>query len=243
MFTAFPRLPAIAPGQFGRLKNAPVLLAALSLGACASVSVKDVQHSSQGRPGRAQGAPRHITVIPFSVEAGSIAAGRSRGSADPQALAGEVRQSLSAELVRELSKSIAPASLAGNALPAAGPDSWLVSGRITRISPGNRLLRMSIGLGAGGTKLETQVEVRRASPGNPPFLSFATTGGSNATPGAVTNPIPYSALPSAMMGAKAGLADDTARTARMITATLADHLVEQGWMAPGKVPNAKRQRP
>ncbi len=221
---------------------APTLasLANLLLSSCASVSVKDIQASQNSQAqGKPRGKPQAIVVVPFSLQNAKLTASAFRKGRVPQALGIEARKVLSAKLVTDLSKSLAPTRLADQKRPATTVDTWWVSGRITRVAEGNRLLRMGIGLGAGATKMETRVEVRVGSLSNPPFLAFGTTGGSNATPGAATNPIPYSALPSALMGAAAGVNDDAARTARMITATLADYLSTRGWFPVGKVPKPK----
>jgi hypothetical protein len=81
--------------------------------------------------------------------------------------------------------------------------------------------------------------VRNLPASNPPFLNFATTGGSNATPGAATNPIPFSSAPTALLQSTQGVTDDAARTARMITATIADYMVQRGWLAAGAVQKPK----
>jgi hypothetical protein len=92
--------------------------------------------------------------------------------------------------------------------------------------------------------METDVTVRNLPPSNPPFLHFATTGGSNAEPGAATSPIPFSAAPVALLQTKGGVTDDAKRTSRMITATIGEYMVDRGWLAPGKIqkPKAYRRR-
>ena len=64
---------------------------------------------------------------------------------------------------------------------------WLIRGEFTRVNQGSRLLRSTIGFGAGGTKVETNVYVYDLSKSSTtPFLTFSTSGGSNAEPGAIT---------------------------------------------------------
>ncbi len=96
---------------------------------------------------------------------------------------------------------------------------------------------MGFGLGLGGTKLNTRVEVRADS--GPVFMRFATTGGSGAVPGAATNPAPFSSLPTALLHTKEGLTDDVQRTARMITGIIGQKMVERGWLASGRAPRPK----
>ncbi|MEZ0299569.1 MAG: DUF4410 domain-containing protein, partial [Candidatus Methylacidiphilales bacterium] len=71
----------------------------------------------------------------------------------------------------------------GSTLPPSG---WLLTGKFVRVNQGSRALRMIVGLGAGGTKLETEIAVRDLSqPGAPVVISTMKTGGSNAEPGAM----------------------------------------------------------
>lgn len=204
----------------------------LFFSSCASVSVKDVAQSGKAMP---QGKPIHIYVVPFSVEhtqAKENFARKNKGQ-----LKFEARDLLTTALVADLSKNIAPASIA-SAPSVASPRAWVVSGQITRVAEGSRVLRMGIGLGAGGTKLNTQVQVRADS--GPAFLNFATTGGSGAVPGAATNPAPFSSVPTALLHTNEGVTDDANRTARMITAAIAEYLAKRGWISPDKVPKPKR---
>jgi hypothetical protein len=90
-------------------------------------------------------------------------------------------------------------------------------------------LRGLIGAGAGGTKMETIVRVYDLSHrSKEPVLQFETSGGSNAEPGAVLGGM-FGALPNALRNAGArGVTDDTARTAREITAMVADYYAKNG---------------
>jgi hypothetical protein len=117
----------------------------------------------------------------------------------------------------------------------------VIDGRFTRINEGSRILRMGIGLGIGGTKMETQVQVRQGGAAQP-LLRFATTGGSNANPGAATNPIPFSSAPTALLASKEGVTDDSARTARMISAQIGEYMVKRGWIDPSRVKVKVKQK-
>jgi uncharacterized protein DUF4410 len=215
------------------LRCAAGALCASLLCSCASISVKDVARSDAAKP---NGKPERIYVVLFSVAQTKVKENMVRKN--PGQLRFEAQQILAQRLAAELSKTIAPASVApaGAPPPRAG---WLVSGEITRISEGSRLLRMGIGLGLGGTKMETVVQVHNLPAPTAPFLRFSTTGGSNAEPGAATNPIPFSAAPTALLQTKGGVTDDAARTARMIAATIADYMVQRGWLAQGTAPKPK----
>jgi hypothetical protein len=101
-------------------------------------------------------------------------------------------------------------------------------------------LRGLVGLGAGGTKLETSVRVYDLSHlAEEPVLQFETSGGSNAEPGAFLGGT-FGALPNAIRNAGArGVTDDTARTAREITAIIADYYAKNGGSPLGKTAKPK----
>jgi len=212
-------------------------LAILAFSACASVTVKQVD-ASQGR--KPTGAPKTYYVVPFATAGANVKEHPSRKN--PGQLAVETQKLVADALVAEISKSLGPAKLVSSPA-AAGRSGWLVSGDITRINEGSRILRMAIGLGAGGTKLETRVRVTNLAASNAPFLSFNTTGGSGAEPGAATNPIPFSSAPTALLATRTGITDDAHRTARMITAAVADYQVQRGWLSPDKVQKPKTGMP
>jgi Domain of unknown function (DUF4410) len=136
-------------------------------------------------------------------------------------------------LVADLSKSVLPATR-HNGSNRARADVWLVTGQFVRVDQGSRALRGLIGFGAGGTKLETIVRLYDLShPSKQPVLQFETSGGSNAEPGAIGGGI-FGALPNTLRNAGArGVTDDTARTAREITAMIAAYYAKNGGQLPG----------
>lgn len=215
------------------LRGTGTLFCACVLCSCASVSVKNVAQDTSGRP---KALPTHIYVQPFSIE--GTRAKESFARKNKGQLKLEQQQLLTHYLVQEFSKNIAPASAMGSTQVSAR-DAWLVSGRITRVAEGSRFLRMGVGLGFGGTKMETDVEVKRMPATNAPFLCFRTSGGSNAMPGAATNPIPFSSAPTALLHINEGTTDDSARTARVITALIADYLAKHGISTPNTLPRPK----
>ncbi|MEQ1860688.1 MAG: DUF4410 domain-containing protein [Chthoniobacteraceae bacterium] len=198
------------------LPRLALAIAALSLCSCAAVKVTDTTPAGAATTK----APRKVYVAPFSLAGANIKEHPMRKH--PGKLGAEAQQLLADFLVAEISKSVAPATRVSSPT-AAGRDGWLVTGEITRINEGSRFLRMAIGLGAGGTKLETNVSVQ-SLPSRKAFLQFRTSGGSGSMPGAATNPIPFSSAPSAALQARLGVSDDAARTARMITDRLATQL-------------------
>ena len=210
-----------------------VIAVPLFLGGCASVSVKDVSNSG----GKDVSRPVQIQVAPFAVERANVKENPARKA--PGQLANETQKLLQGFLVAELNR-MGVAAVPVDSAGTPPPNTWVVSGRITRLAEGNRLLRMAIGLGSGGTKVETETDVRGAGKGS--ILHFHTTGGSNATPGGLTNPIPFSGVPTALLKAKDGITDDSARTARMIAGTIGNYMAQRGWVAAEKVPQVKLAR-
>jgi hypothetical protein len=196
------------------------VMAAALFGGCASVTVKNVERN--GEKERVQ-RPAVLVVQEFAVDSSRVKENPMRKH--PGKLAEESQILLEGFLVEELKKTGLPVVSRGGR--ASGKNAWVVSGTITRVAEGNRLLRMGIGLGTGGTKMETKVAV---TAGKTQVMNFATTGGSGATPGAATMPIPFSGLPTALMNSKDGVTADAARTARMIAATIAQYLSQQGWL-------------
>ena len=215
------------------LGSCACLCACLLFSSCASVSVKNVASCDQGMP---SGKPAHFYVVPFTVD--NTSSKESFARQKKGQLIFESRQLLATELISQLSKDLAQASLIEAGRPAS-PHAWVVSGQITRIEEGSRFLRMGVGLGMGGTKLMTKVEVRADS--GPVFLRFETLGGSGALPGAATNPAPFCSLPTALLHTKEGVTDDAHRTARMISAAIGQYMVERGWIAPDKMAKPKIQ--
>lgn len=218
------------------LFRSSLALPAVLLCSCASVTVRDVESGASKTP---KGAPKQFYVVPFSTDRAVVREHPSRKN--PGKLRPEIQELVASYTASELSKHIAPATVVRGAAPWGG-NAWVVTGDFTRIDEGSRLLRMAIGLGAGRTYVDTRVAVHNASAKNPPFLRFATTGTSGAMWGAATNPIPFSGLPVAVFKLQQGITEDSARTARMITAQIADYMVQRGWLAPGKVPKPKSPR-
>lgn len=206
------------------------------LSACASVSVADAKLDRSPKP---KTAPKQIYVVPFSTANAKIKEHPMRKV--PGGLPSEAQKLVANYLVAELSKTVGPAKLVSSPA-AAGRDGWVVSGDFTELNEGSRILRMAIGLGIGSTKMATSVRVQNLPASNPPFLGFSTHGGSGATPGAATNPIPFSSAPTVLFQGQQGISDDSARTARMITARIANYIHERGWPLKGPVPTVKVAR-
>ncbi len=148
-------------------------------------------------------------------------------------------------LVREITDKIVPAVADTKSDTHRTKNAWLIRGDFITVKQGSRLLRGAIGFGAGGTKLETHVRVYDlAQDPATPFLTFSTTGGSNAEPGAIlaltTDPLQLAI--GGVSGVAHGLSEDTARTAREITAELTDYMFARGWISDAQRVAPKRER-
>ena len=209
---------------------------ALAVIACASISVSDGTESIR------QNKPEIIYVMSFSTEHSTFEVDR-----EGQALVDfkkNLQVMLRTGITTEVTDKLVPAVAETKASNQRNPKSWLVCGEFTTVKQGSRFLRGAIGFGAGGTKLETRVAVYdlAQNPGTP-FLTFSTTGGSNAEPGAIlaltTDPLQLAI--GGVSGVAHGLSEDAARTAREITAELSDYMYHRGWIAEDERIEPKHQ--
>ena len=197
-----------------------------SLAGCASVGVRNPQ-AATGNPK----LPKQILIADFDTSKDVFRVNQT--GAELGALQQKTANVLANYLVSDLSKSIMPAVRQDGVRPARA-NAWLITGEFVRVNGGSRELRGLIGLGLGGTKMETVVRVYDLSRlSKEPVLQFETSGGSNAEPGALVSGM-FGALPNGLRNAGArGITDDTARTAREITAMIADYYAKNGGQLPG----------
>jgi hypothetical protein len=212
--------------MFRGVSGLAAILLTLGLVSCASISVQE------GTERATQKMPEMIYVMDFGTKQGDFEVDR-----DGKELA-EFKKNLQLMLKKAMAADLTDRLVV--AVPGRKSDgsrhgnAWLVTGEFTRVEQGSRLLRSAIGFGAGGTKLETRVKVYDlAQDSSSPFLTFSTTGGSNAEPGAIAalSGDPVQLAIGAVGGAARGLSDDTARTAREITAELSDYMYQRGWIS------------
>ena len=214
-------------------KLAAGLALILALASCASVSVQKT--AEQATPQM----PQKIYVADFDVANGNFKVDRE--GAELNDFKQNLRAMMQAASVTDLSNRLIPAVPTTKEQGFQPENAWLIRGEFTKVNQGSRLLRGVIGFGAGGTKVETNIYVYDLNQNsNTPFLTFSTTGGSNAEPGAVTgaatDPV-VAAIGVAASGAgnvAHGLTEDTARTAREITAELSDYMYRSGWISKDK---------
>jgi hypothetical protein len=199
------------------------LFITLTLVSCASVSVED------GTERATQKMPEIIYVADFSTSNAVDRTGKELSDFKKN-----LQLMLKTAMATDLTDKLVPATAVGRGKQSGLKNAWLVRGEFTTVKQGSRLLRGTVGFGAGGTKMETRVEVYdlAQNPGTP-FLTFSTTGGSNSEPGAVlalsTDPLALAV--GGVSGVAHGLSEDTQRTARMITAKLSDYMHDRGWIS------------
>jgi hypothetical protein len=196
------------------------------LAGCASVGVRNPTQAT-GNPK----LPKQIFVADFDTSKGAFRVNRSGDQL--VVLQQKTANVLADYLVSDLSKSVIPATRQDGSMRTRA-DAWLITGEFVRVNEGSRALRGLVGLGAGGTKMETVVRVYDLSHrSKEAILQFETSGGSNAEPGAAAGGL-FGALPNALRNAGArGVTDDTARTAREITAMVADYYAKNGGQLSG----------
>jgi hypothetical protein len=202
---------------------------------CASVSVKEDKWTQERLA-----LPKRIYVKDYDVPVPALDVDRT--GAELEEFRRTTADNFNKELCERISKRIAPAvPLAEGARPERG--SWVVEGSFSRLNQGSRLLRSLVGLGAGGTKMEarTVVSVVGSRGTKKTIAEIETTGGSNAEPGILTFPTPIGGGIRAVVSlAKTGVTADQLRTARMITAAMAEKLEAQGHTLRGKPEKVKR---
>jgi hypothetical protein len=207
-------------------------LSILALGGCASISVQ---------PGTAVATrkmPDKVYVEVFSTAKGEFNV--DRDGAELVAFKKDLQAMMVTGITVDLSKRLITAVPEGRIDFAKHENAWLIRGEFVKVNQGSRLLRGAIGFGAGGTKLETRVQVYDLLSGaKEPFLTFSTTGGSNAEPGGISSialdPLTLAIEAAAGSGNVAhGVTEDTKRTAREITAELSDYMYRAGWIPESK---------
>jgi len=215
------------------VKSAAGLALIMALASCASVSVQKT--AGQATPQM----PEKIYVADFDIANGNFKVDRE--GAELVKFKRDLQVMMQTASVTDLSHRLIPAVPTTKEQGFQPENAWLIRGEFTKVNQGSRLLRGTIGFGAGGTKVETNIYVYDLNQrSDTPFLTFSTTGGSNAEPGAVTggatDPV-VAAIGMAAGGAGGvahGLTEDTARTAREITAELSDYMYRSGWISKDK---------
>jgi Domain of unknown function (DUF4410) len=218
------------------LFSAVVVSACFGLCSCASVSVRETIPLT-GPPPR---VPTTIFVQTFEFEDDMLRVAR-RGE-ELEQFKRIMQQEMTSQLLERIRKYVAPAQAISPETQAPQGNSWLISGRFTRVNQGSRFLRGALGFGSGGTKMDVTATISDLSPRAPkPFLMLQTTGGSNAMPGAVMGFVAWPMAITATPGLISGLSADCRRTARQITSALAQYMRKHGLAVADDVPKPKRK--
>lgn len=217
------------------LAAAAALGLALLLGAgCASVSVKESNWVME--PPR---LPSRIYVAPFTIRDDGMRVDRQ--GLDLYEFRQQFAQDFAVALAERLNKNVAPAQ-PGPPPPQPAPGTWVITGEFVRMNQGSRALRGLVGMGFGGTKMETITRIWQIGPGGQPVIigGIITLGGSGAAPGAIPSG-PYTGGPTLVLTASStGLSFDARRSARMITATISEKLASMGYPLPTRPMRPKR---
>lgn len=217
-------------------KTAVCLLLTLALVSCASISVED------GTERATQKMPETVYVMDFSTAKGDWQVDRT--GTDLADFKKNLQLMLKTAMAADLTDRLVPAVPGTKSDGSRHENAWLVRGEFITVQQGSRLLRSAIGFGAGGTTVETRVQIYDlAQNSGTPFLTFSTTGGSGSEPGAIlaftTDPLEIAI--GGVSGAAHGLSEDTKRTAREITAEFSNYMYKRGWIPEDKWIKPKRQ--
>lgn len=208
------------------------LATALVLCSCASVSVKKSETLVVKRLPASK--PEKIFIRPFTFDDATLRVDRSGEALETFKY--DLQERMTRHLVRRLSKHVAPAEAVAATAPLPRGNYWVVEGHFVRVNQGSRMLRALIGLGTGGTKMETLITVRDLSTKPPTiFLTLETTGGSNLAPGVLgastfffTGITALTSVANALEGLRSGVTFDTVRTSREVTAGMSEYLYQKG---------------
>ena len=211
----------------------PLMVLALVLTGCASISVQP------GHNETTELAPKKVYVEAFDTTKGDFRV--DRDGEELAAFKKDLQHMMSAGISYDLTKRLIPTTVVEGQPKFPHQQAWVIKGEFVRVEQGSRLLRGAVGFGLGGTKLVCKVTVDNLADTRPgPFLSFTTTGGSNAEPGAITSfaTDPLTIIIQAAAGSVGnvahGITEDTERTSREITATLSDYMYQHGWISKDK---------
>jgi hypothetical protein len=216
-----------------RIAQLGFVASVLALTGCASISVQPGNNVATER------APQKIYVEMFDTTKGDFRVDRE--GKELAEFKSDLQLMMSTGISFDLTKRLIAATSVDGHPHFPQQDAWVITGEFVRVNQGSRLLRGAVGFGLGATKLVCRVRVYDLAGARAwPFLSFDTTGGSNAEPGAITAfaTDPLTIVIEAAAGGAGnvahGLTEDTKRTAREITAELSDYMYKRGWIPEDK---------
>ncbi len=238
------------------------LIAALAAG-CASTTVRPAFEASAANVSK----PKRVLVYDFAISTKDVTENRSlfnqaANSFDSKTqtqrefeIAKQVRDRMSEDLVAGLLELGMPAQRAYGQPPTL-PDTLVLIGEFENVDEGNRLHRMVIGFGAGGSYVDTRMQLMVPSAGSYRILTqFTTHADSGHMPGAAVTmgagaaaqggvTAGMAAANVAMGGVKAYRSDIermAGRSADQAVAYLSEYFAKQGWISPDKVRSPNRE--
>ncbi|HVM97165.1 MAG TPA: DUF4410 domain-containing protein [Candidatus Acidoferrales bacterium] len=238
------------------------LLTVASLSACARTTVRPGMYTQPNTLTR----PQRVLVYPFAVSESEVKENQSMLSHAWNGASGTTELERAQEIGHQAAQAYAEDLVAGikdlgmaarinqrgDPVPS---ESLMVVGKFLNVDEGNRLRRLVIGFGAGGSQLDAQVGVYYVQGGNfQKLVEFSTHADSGQMPGAA---VTLGAGAAAQGGVTAGAAVANAgvagvkvyrsdmeqmagRSAEQAAAYLSEYFAKQGWIAPSDVKRAKR---
>lgn len=224
----------------------------LAIPGCAPTSVQTTYQRNVSLP-----PPRAIYVYDFKGHASEVHLDRGLGAqledmtsdrtqTEQEIAIGRLAaKTISEELVQQLQALGLPAQRAFGA-PTTWGNALVIEGQFVSIDQGNETERLVIGLGAGGSDMQTRVQVYATTgEGLQPVQAFATQVASGRKPGmaetmgvgAAAGTLAASAAVGAGLGIaseelSAGVKAEARRTAKAIANQLEPYFVSQGWISP-----------
>lgn len=229
---------------------------------CASTSVRPAFEASAANLSK----PKRILVYDFAISTKDVTENQSlfkqaANSFDSTTqtqrefeIAKQVRDRMSEDLVAGILELGIPAQRAYGQPPTL-PDTLVLIGEFENVDEGNRLRRMVIGFGAGGSYVDTRMQLMVPSAGSFRVLTqFSTHADSGHMPGAA---VTMGAGAAAQGGVTAGMAAANVamsgikgyrsdvermagRSADEAVAYLSEYFAKQGWISPDKVQSPNR---
>ncbi len=252
--------------DWNRFQNKLLLLAVVTIAGCASTSVSPGINSQPVSNGR----PSTIYVYPFAVSAQEVTLNQgffqrtyrdlsdSNQDQSQAQLGDQTANAMADEMVQQLQALGFVASKVARGAQVSSENALIVDGSFTDINEGNRLRRMTIGLGSGKSNLDAQVQVYQTANGaNQQIMNFATHADSGSMPGAaLTAPAGAAAggaAAAASLGANlaagAGKTYTSAmsvmaqRSAKQAVAYMSQYFASQGWIPQSMVQTADTNSP
>jgi hypothetical protein len=231
---------------------AGALVIALAAAGCATTKVESTGAEYMGQLPR----PTQILVYSFATSAqdvqldsspGVVAVWKAQGisaGTESSDVARQVADAVADRLVEKIQAMGLPATHASQPPMTDGPPKLAITGYFTAIDQGNRFERVTIGLGAGRSNVNTSVQVATVSPyGRRVIDSFDIDAKSGRKPGAAetlavgagagTLATAAVATAATTLGSEAFGANvdaDSRRTADKIAGMLHELFVQKGWV-------------